>query len=79
MLYADGFDEAILGIGTQFNMSCVVYDQQKCLEILSRDMPIDEAIEYFLFNVVGSYVGEDTPIFLHTMSKEEIDEFIEEE
>jgi hypothetical protein len=27
-------------------------------------MPIDEAIEYMEFNVLGAYVGEDTPAFL---------------
>jgi hypothetical protein len=26
-------------------------------------MPIDEAIEYFEFNMRGSYVGEQTPIW----------------
>ena len=70
MLYADGFDDAILGIGTQFNKPYVVYDQEKCIEILNRDMPI----EYFYVNVIGSYVGKDTPIFLERFTKVEIEE-----
>lgn len=72
MLFADGFDEAIIGVETQFSTSSVVYDQEKCIEILSRDMPLDHAIEFFYYNVLGSYVGKDTPIFLERFTKKEI-------
>ena len=65
-LVADGFDEAIIGIGRQFNKNLVIYDEDKCIEILmERDgMSEEEAIEFFEFNVVGAYVGEYTPIYL---------------
>jgi len=65
-LVADGFDEAIVGIGRQFNNTMVVYDEQKCLEILmERDhMSREEAEEFFEFNVAGAWVGESTPVFL---------------
>lgn len=65
-LVADGFDEAIIGIGRQFNKNLVIYDEDKCIEILmERDgMTDEEAIEFFEFNVVGAYVGEYTPIFV---------------
>ena len=29
-----------------------------------EDMSEEEAIEYYYFNVVGSYVGEKTPMFV---------------
>ncbi len=69
-LYADGFDDAIIGIGRQFNKTIVVYDESKCLDILiKRDgMTEEEAIEFFEFNVVGAYVGEHTPIYVRLSS-----------
>ena len=75
-LLADGFDNAIIGMCEQFGHDpVVVYDREKCIEILMADFgqSIDEdedddlyttAVEYFDFNVAGSYVGENTPVFL---------------
>lgn len=31
-------------------------------------MTHEEALEYFNFNVVGGWVGEETPLFLESMS-----------
>ena len=69
-LYADGFEDAIIGVGRQFNMDVVVYDEDKCLEILVlRDqMTPEEAEEFFEFNVVGAYVGDHTPIYVRVGS-----------
>lgn len=65
VLLAEGLEEAIIGIGRQYtNAPCVIYDRQKCIEILTRDMSHEEAIEYFEFNVQQAYVGEATPIFM---------------
>lgn len=65
-LFADGFDEAIMGHGERCGLSVVVYNADKCLEILRENdgMTEDEAYEFFEYNVLGSYVGEKTPIFL---------------
>jgi hypothetical protein len=66
-LLADGFDEAILGIAERCTQpALVVYDTQKCIEILmTRDgMTYDEAWEYFDFNTIGAWVGDMTPLFL---------------
>lgn len=60
-LIADGFDEAIIGI--EESSMRLIYSVSKCLEILMRDMTEEDAIEHFSFNVVGSYVGEKTPIW----------------
>ena len=69
-LVADGLDEAIIGIGRQFNKNLVIYDEDKCIKILmERDgMSEEEAIEFFEFNVVGAYVGDHTPIFVRVGS-----------
>ena len=65
-LTADGFDDAIVGTAERFGMHKVVlYDTSKCIDILmKRDkMTEEEAIEFFYYNVVGSWMGEYTPAF----------------
>lgn len=65
LLFADGFDEAILGVAERIGMEAVVaYSTPKIIEILSRDMTEEEAVEYFEFNILGAYVGERTPVFV---------------
>jgi len=61
ILKVDGFDEAIIGIDD--TSMRLIYSVSKCIEILSRDMDEEEATEYFYFNVKGSYMGEQTPIW----------------
>ena len=64
-LFADGFDRALIGYNaTSF---CAVYDYDKCMTVLiERDgMSYEEAHEHMEFNVVGSYVGDFTPSFVH--------------
>ena len=60
-LKADGFDEAIIGVD-EVSMK-LVYSITKCIEILTREMSQEEAIEFFDYNVSGSYMGEQTPIW----------------
>ena len=75
-LFADGFDDAIIGFDA--TGGCAVYDYNKCLEILCSPVPPEqieafkgynmsreEAHEYMEFNVVSAYVGDFTPIFIH--------------
>lgn len=63
MLIADGFDEAIIG---QTTKGLVVYNIATIIELLmERDgMTEEEALEFFDFNIDGSYMGEQTPIFI---------------
>jgi hypothetical protein len=61
VLVADGFDDAIIGIDS--DSMRLIYSVTKCIEILSKDMDEEAAVEYFDFNVRGSYVGEKTPIW----------------
>lgn len=61
LLIADGFDEAVIGV--EENEMRIIYSVSKCLEILGQDMNEIDAIEYFTYNVSGSYVGEKTPIW----------------
>jgi len=61
---ATGYEDAFVGIATQFNKVFAVYDRAKCIDILAKDMSYDEAEEYFQFNVEGAYVEESTPAFI---------------
>ena len=64
-LFADGFDDAIVGYdAVAFR---VVYDYDKCSDILmKRDgMTEHEAHEFMEFNVVSAFVGEFTPLFIN--------------
>lgn len=72
LLLADGFDEAIVGYGQRCSEPpVVIYDRSKCLEILMRDgMTLEEAEEFFSFNVEGAWVGPRTPVFLHNLESE---------
>ena len=63
-LFCEGLEEALIGTGKRFNYPVAVYSRAKALEILQRDMTEEEATEYFEFNIVGAYVGENTPVFL---------------
>lgn len=65
VLIADGFDDAVIGIEPMTMR--VVYDIDKVIEILmDQGMDHDEAIEYYEFNIVGAYVGKQTPLFVNT-------------
>ncbi len=67
LLFADGFDDAILGTGERCGQPLiVVYDVGKCIDILVEQQGMDreEAIEFFEFNTLGAWVGERTPLFL---------------
>ena len=65
-LVADGFDDAIIGIDEENGK--IVYDIDKVITILMRDdMSMDEAYEFYYYNIVGSYVGDNTPIFIRTL------------
>ena len=65
ILLADGFDEAFVGVSSSAIKNPVaVYSRARCVEILSRDMSVEDAEEYFEFNVASAYVGENTPHFI---------------
>jgi hypothetical protein len=62
ILIADGFDNAVIGIDE--SSMRLIYSVEKCINILmEQGMDMTEAVEYFDFNVSGSYVGEKTPIW----------------
>tara|TARA_R110002167_G_scaffold126382_1_gene307097 strand:- start:3337 stop:3588 length:252 start_codon:yes stop_codon:yes gene_type:complete len=66
-LLADGYESALIGI-TEGGNPVAVYEVNKCLEILVEEdkLSLEEAMDHFYYNTVGSYVGEKTPIFIRT-------------
>jgi len=67
ILLADGFEEAFMGVSYSFGSAPkACYDTNKCIDILQKrdGMTLDEAVEYFDYNVTGAYVGEFTPSFM---------------
>ena len=68
ILFAEGFDEAIAGVVWDGERTRVVYDTELILELLMgrSEMSYEEAVEYFDYNIAGSYMGEYTPLYLET-------------
>ena len=75
VLLADGLDHAFMGLWhPQFTdrndrdpIGVAVYDVSKIVEGYIKDgMTEEEAYEFFEFNVEGSYVGKNTPIYIDT-------------
>ena len=74
------FDEALIGsveIPCQGHVAC--YDYDKCVECLLATYADDDdepnkresALEWMEFNVVGSYVGKEGPVFFHSIQDDE--------
>lgn len=68
-LFADGLEEAFIGIGYQTTTPLAIYSTKKVIACLMKQgMDFNSAMEYFDFNIIGAYVGESTPIFLDDMN-----------
>ncbi len=82
-LKADGFDSAVIGwaMNPSNKKDVLVYDKDKIIEILMArdDMTHELAMDYFGYNILGSYVGEGTPIFLQKEPLESIEEWINDD
>tara|TARA_R110000824_G_scaffold171188_5_gene348729 strand:- start:278 stop:538 length:261 start_codon:yes stop_codon:yes gene_type:complete len=64
-LLIDGFNDAIIGMCLQFGqLPVVAYDYEKCIQIIMKNMSRDDALEYFELNVINSYMGMNTPVFI---------------
>ncbi len=72
ILLADGFDEAFLGLVRRCGQPTVaLYDRDLAVLILTRKgMSLEEAQEFFEFNVLGAWVGDRTPMFREHLESE---------
>ena len=83
MKLADGYEKAFIGttISAFGRKQVALYDYDKCIMVLMNDNNWDEeeAIEWFNFNTIGSWVGEDTPIFVNVHKLDVINDFLEDD
>ena len=73
LLFADGYDDAIIGL--DMGSGCkVVYDYADCIQCL-RDEGLTEmeAYDHFHYNTLGSYIGDETPLYIWYL-KDELDD-----
>jgi hypothetical protein len=66
----DGLDSAIAGIGSQYGKpTLIVYDEALVIKTLvdDQEMTLDEAWEYYEYNIKHAYYGEGTPIIMQSM------------
>lgn len=74
MLKLDGYDDACIGTAEVWQRSgdgaerifTYIYSAPKIIDILlDRDgMSLEDAYEFLDFNIVGAYVGPNTPIIM---------------
>ena len=66
MLTMDGYDDCIAGVCTRYGQpQILIYDRAKVISSLESDgMTNEEAEEWFNFNIIGAWVGDDTPAFI---------------
>lgn len=70
-LKVDGYDDAIVGICAETNR--FIYSIDKMVDVFIKNAgqfdddedPAIVAIDYILYNIVGAYMGEMTPIFCY--------------
>ena len=75
MMIMDGFDDCIAGVVGRIGQPDIIcYDRDKVLNnLMSQGMTDEEAVEYFEYNQIGAWVGEQTPCFISPFDKEELD------
>ena len=66
LLFADGFDSAIIGVASGFDSGRVVYCYASMVEACMKEagMTYEDAVEYLEYNTIGAYVGKQTPIYV---------------
>ena len=73
-LTADGLDEAFIGVVNRHDLPApiAVYDRDRCIDILvQRDgLSYDDAVEHFEVNIIGAWVGENTPMYLEQFQRD---------
>ena len=83
MKLADGYEDAFVGttISAFSRKQVALYDYDKCIMILMHDnnWSEEEAVEWFDYNTIGAWVGDDTPIFINQHNIKDIEDYLDEE
>ena len=66
ILVADGFDDCIIGLTFRDDELVALYSVDRIIDTLCNDnhMDVEDAYEYFEFNIAGAYMGPKTPMYL---------------
>lgn len=71
-LFLDGFDEAIVGVSEVDEFYRVVYSSPRIVSLIIRGsggkMSVEDALDFFHFNIKHCHVGEKTPIYLEEIN-----------
>ena len=72
LMFLEGpeFDVAIIGVLERFGATdAVCYDYEKVIQVLmDQGMSVDDADEWYQFNILGSWMGDTTPVFVRGIS-----------
>ncbi len=66
MLFADGYDDALIGY-TDSGVAVYCIEDIIMIMVNEEEMTEEDALDHFYYNVAGSYVGEYTPIYIHEL------------
>lgn len=73
LLFMDGYDSCIAGVifrfGQEYPLVCYDFDQVIQTNI-DMGMTEEEALEWYEYNQIGAWVGENTPCFLKRIENE---------
>ncbi len=69
-LIANEYKDALLGVAENFYGTVAVYNKDKIIEKLMKSMSLDDAEDYFSYNITGGFVGDLQPIYLVGMREE---------
>lgn len=66
----DEYEEALIGVAYRAGgmPPVAAYDYEKCIDLLveQHGMEYDEALEYFEYNTLSAWFGDETPLFIQT-------------
>ena len=72
LMFLEGpeFDVAIIGVLERFGATdAVCYDYEKVIQVLmDQGMSVDDADEWYQFIILGSWMGDTTPVFVRGIS-----------
>lgn len=63
MTFLDGHDDAIMGI--EIPSMRVIYSVSKIVFKLAEESNLNDAIDFFEYNIADAYVGDKTPIWCY--------------
>jgi len=78
ILFADGFDQAIVGIDMDTDLPRVIYSKEMMIAIIAEEIGEEDAIDFLQYNVWGAYVGTGTPMYINTGNREEVERLAED-